>query len=88
MQRSFFGVVHKAIACTPNRNPDRDAYDRGVLTLARAIRQLEEELAGGTPDRAQAQQVLGWLSSIMEVKGVDPGEQQERLQEIRSEFGV
>lgn len=79
---TFLGSVMKAIACTPNKNFDNDAYDRGVIEPARKIRKLQEELNDERPTDEQMREVMSLLLTIFETKMVDMEEREDRLREI------
>ncbi|MBX7167801.1 MAG: hypothetical protein K1X74_15825 [Pirellulales bacterium] len=79
---TFLGSVMKAIACTPNKNFDDDAYDRGVIEPARKIRKLQEELGDARPSDEQIKEVMGLLLIIFETKMVDMDEREDRIKEI------
>ncbi len=79
---TFLGSVMKAIACTPNKNFDNDAYDRGVIEPARKIRKLWEELGDENPPPEQMKDVMQWLLVIFETKIVDWDEREDRIKEI------
>jgi len=79
---TFLGSVMKAIACTPNKNFDDDAYDRGVIEPARKIRKLHEELGDARPTDEQMKEVMSLLLTIFETKMVDMDEREDRLKEI------
>lgn len=78
----FLGAVLKAVACTPNKNFDSAAYERGVVEPTRRIRKLSEEFAGQRPSDAQVQEVMSLLLGILQTKQVDLAERQERIAEI------
>ncbi len=79
---TFLGSVMKAIACTPNKNFDEDAYDRGVIQPARKIRKLQEELEDERPTDEQMKEVMDFLLTIFETKRVDMDEREDRVREI------
>lgn len=79
---SILGSVMKAIACTPNKNFDEAAYERGVLEPAQRIRRLQEDLNDGRPSDAQLRQVMDDLLLIFATKQVDWSEREDRLREI------
>ncbi|MBF2006661.1 MAG: hypothetical protein IGS49_14630 [Chlorogloeopsis fritschii C42_A2020_084] len=79
---TFLGSVQKAIACTPNNNPNTEAYTQEVLPAARKIRQLAEELGKNQPSTEQMKEAISLLVKIFEVKQVDMEERRERLEEI------
>ena len=78
----FLGGVMKHIACTPNKNFDNEAYERGVIEPARKIRKLQEELGEARPSDDQIREVIGWLLTIFETKMVDWDEREDRLREL------
>lgn len=79
---TYLGSVMKAIACTPNKNFDNDAYDKGVIEPARKIRKLQEELGDARPSDEQIKEVMGYLLTIFETKMVDMDEREDRIKEI------
>ncbi len=79
---SLLGSVMKAIACTPNRNPDIQAYEKGVVEPARHIRQLWDQLGDERPSDDQIREVVPLLLTVFETKGVDMEERNDRLREI------
>lgn len=79
---TFLGSVMKAIACTPNKNFDNDAYEKGVIEPARKIRKLQEELGDARPSDEQMKEVMSYLLTIFETKMVDQDEREDRLKEI------
>ncbi len=85
---SFLGSVMKAIACTPNRNFDEAAYERGVLAPSRRIRKMWEEKGDARPSDDEIREVLKMLVGILETKQVDPAERRERLEEIRAKHAL
>lgn len=72
----------KAIACTPNKNFDNDAYDKGVIEPAQKIRKLWEELDDKRPTDEQMKEVMDLLLVIFETKMVDMDEREDRIKEI------
>lgn len=78
----FLGSVMKAIACTPNKNFDNEAYDKGVIEPARRIRKLQEELGDARPSDEQIKEVMSMLLTIFETKMVDHDEREDRIKEI------
>lgn len=72
----------KAIACTPNKNFDNDAYERGVIAPARKIRALYEKLDDKRPSDEEIKEVIAYLLTIFETKMVDMDEREDRLKEI------
>lgn len=81
-QPTFLGSVMKAIACTPNKNFDDQAYDAGVIEPARKIRKLWEELGDRRPTDDQMREVMSLLLTIFETKMVDWDEREDRVREI------
>jgi [acyl-carrier-protein] S-malonyltransferase len=79
---TFLGSVMKAIACTPNKNFDNAAYERGVIEPARKIRRLQEQLADAKPSAEQMREVMDLLLLIFETKMVDMDEREDRVKEI------
>jgi len=79
---SFLGSVMKAVACTPNKNFDDAAYDRGVIEPARKIRRMMEELGDAAPSTEQIREAISLLLTIFETKMVDMDEREDRLREI------
>jgi len=72
----------KAIACTPNKNFDNDAYDKGVIEPAQIIRKLWEELDDKRPSDEQMKEMMDHLLMIFETKMVDMDEREDRIKEI------
>ncbi len=72
----------KAIACTPNKNFDNDAYDKGVIEPAQKIRKLWDELDDKRPTDEQMKEVMDLLLVIFETKMVDMDEREDRIKEI------
>lgn len=72
----------KAIACTPNKNFDNDAYDKGVIEPAQKIRKLWDELDDKRPTDEQMKEVMDLLLVIFETKMVDMDEREDRVKEI------
>ena len=79
---TFLGSVLKAIACTPNKNFDQQAYEVGVLEPARRIRKLWDELGEQRPSDEQIREVMQLLLQIFETKMVDGEERDDRLRDI------
>ncbi len=79
---SVLGSVMKAVACTPNRNFDEAAYQRGVIEPAQRIRKLQEDLDDARPSDEQIRQAIDWLLTIFQTKQVDWDEREDRLREI------
>lgn len=79
---SVLGSIMKAVACTPNKNPDTQAYEQGVVVPARKIRKLWGELGDERPTDAQIQDAVQGLLEIFETKRVDMKERNDRLREI------
>lgn len=79
---SFFGSVLKAIACTPNNNPDDAIYETEVLGPCRRIRQMMAELGDKRPEEAEMRETLALLRRIFQAKLTDPAEREERFREI------
>ncbi|MFO0949212.1 MAG: hypothetical protein U1D30_25425 [Planctomycetota bacterium] len=79
---TFLGSVMKAIACTPNKNFDNAAYEKGVIEPARKIRKLQEELGDARPSDEQMKEVMAYLLTIFETKMVDHDEREDRIKEI------
>lgn len=79
---TFFGSVMKQIACTPNKNFDEEAYDRGVIEPARRIRKLHEEHGDARPSDDVMKEVMGLLLTIFETKMVDWDEREDRIKEV------
>lgn len=78
---TFLGSVMKAIACTPNKNFDNDAYDKGVIEPAAKIRKLQEELEDQRPSDSQMKEVMILLLTIFDTKMVDMEEREDRIRE-------
>jgi [acyl-carrier-protein] S-malonyltransferase len=79
---TFLGSVMKAIACTPNRNVDAQAYDTGALQPARHIRKRWNELGDRRPSDDEIREVMALLARILETKMVDVEERADRVAEI------
>jgi [acyl-carrier-protein] S-malonyltransferase len=79
---TFLGSVLKAIACTPNKNFDQQAYEAGVLEPARRIRKLWDELGEQRPSDEQIREVMQLLLQIFETKMVDVEERDDRIRDI------
>lgn len=79
---TMLGTVMKHIACTPNRNPDAAAYEKGVIEPARRIRQMQESLGDKEPDAAQAREAVELLLKIFATKEVDWPEREERIRDL------
>lgn len=79
---SLLGSVMKAVACTPNKNFDDQAYEKGVIEPCRTIRKLHDELGDARPSDEQIKEVIGFLLTIFETKIVDMDEREDRLKEI------
>jgi len=78
---TFIGSVMKHIACTPNKNFDEAAYDRGVIEPASRIRKLQEILGEERPSDLQMREVMALLLTIFETKFVDMEEREDRVRE-------
>lgn len=76
----------KHIACTPNKNFDNDAYEKGVIEPARKIRQLQADLGEVRPSDPQIQEVMSWLLTIFETKMVDWDEREDRIRELLDRY--
>jgi hypothetical protein len=79
---TFYGSVLKAVACTPNRNPDDRVYDAEVLPRARRLRQAQAALGDGAPTADQIAAALDELAVILRAKCVAEEEIRDRMQEI------
>ena len=84
----FFGAVLKAIACTRNHNTDQTGYAQGAIAPATRIREFETELGERPITRAEAEQVLGWLSTIFDTKHTPAEEREHYFGYIASVSGV
>lgn len=78
----ILGSVLKHIACTPNKNFDNDAYDRGVIEPARKIRKMYEELGEARPSDDQIREAVQLLLQTFETKMVDWDEREDRIKEL------
>jgi [acyl-carrier-protein] S-malonyltransferase len=78
----IFGSFLKHIACTPNKNFDNEAYDKGVIEPARKIRKMYEELGEARPSDEQIKEAMDLLLLIFETKMVDWDEREERIKEL------
>jgi hypothetical protein len=85
---SFFGAVLRAVACTPNLNPDLDAYERGVLEPCRTIRTMAERTGSGAPTAEDTEKAIALLVGILRTKRVDDEEIRARLEEIAKSSGT
>jgi hypothetical protein len=85
---TFFGSVLKAIACTPNYNRSADEYARGVLEPAKRIRALSDACGAVAPNEPQMREAIALLLVVLETKGTDMEEREERLQEILVRSGI
>jgi [acyl-carrier-protein] S-malonyltransferase len=83
----FFDAVKKAVVCTPNLNPDVEAYDRGVLGPWAELEKLEAAIGEASPSEDQLRAALALLKTIFDTKQVDPTEQRERFGEILAPLG-
>lgn len=79
---TFYGSVLKAVACTPNRNPDDRVYDAEVLPRARRLREAQVALGDGAPTADQMAAALDDLAVILRAKCVAEEEIRDRMQEI------
>jgi len=84
---TFLGAVLKEIACTPNSNFDAEDYRRRVIEPVRGIRKLDQEVGEGDLSDSQRRGVLQTLSTVLEAKGVDATEREERLAGLVDRFG-
>jgi hypothetical protein len=80
--KAFVGLVLKAIACTPNRNPDVRAYDAEVVQPARRIRAAQASLGDQPPPPEQMREMLVTLVAILRAKRVDEDEIRDRVGEV------
>ena len=84
------GTLQKIVACTPNREFDAAAYERGVLVPARRIRRLAEAHADApeslAPEALAA--ALDDLLTILATKQVDPEERVEHVTELLDRHGL
>jgi [acyl-carrier-protein] S-malonyltransferase len=78
----ILGSFLKQIACTPNKNFDNEAYERGVIEPARKIRQMYEELGEARPSDEQIKEAMDHLLTIFETKMVDWDEREDRIKEL------
>ena len=81
-QPPILGSVLKHIACTPNKNFDNDAYDKGVIEPARQIRKMYEDLGDARPTDEQIKEAVRLLLVIFETKMVDWDEREDRIKEL------
>lgn len=86
--RAFFGAVLRAVACTRNHNEDRDEYAAGVLAPAARIREFESEVAGRPLTRGEAEQVLGWLDTILRTKRTSADDREHHTRHIAAVSGL
>lgn len=85
---AFFGAVLRAVACTRNHNEDRAEYAAGVLAPAGRIREFETELGGGPLTRADAEQVLSWLDTVLRTKRTPDEEREHHTSHIARVSGL
>jgi len=83
---TFLGAVLKEIACTPNVNFDAEDYRRRVIEPVRGIRKLDQEVGEGELSEEQRRDVLRTLKAVLDAKGVDGAEREERLANLASRF--
>jgi hypothetical protein len=81
---SFVGLVLKAIACTPNRNPDVSVYDAAVVQPTGRIRAAQASLGDQPPPVEQMREMLISLVAILRAKRVDEDEIRDRVSEVLS----
>jgi hypothetical protein len=79
---TFYGSVLKAIACTPNLNPDARVYETEVLPRSRRLREAQTALGAAAPDPAQMRGALAELVAILRAKRVPEDEIRDRLRDI------
>ncbi len=79
---TFYGSVLKAVACTPNRNPDDRVYETEVLPRARRFREAQTALGEASPTAEQMASALADLEIVLKAKHVDEAEIAERMREI------
>jgi hypothetical protein len=80
---TFYGSVLKAIACTPNLNPDERVYQTEVLPRARRLREAQATLGDTRPPTAeQIQAALSDLVAILRAKRVGEEEVRDWLRDI------
>ena len=84
----FLRALQKAIACTPNRNFDSGDYDERVVLPARRLRQLADELGDTPPSQTQVREAIETLLGILEAKGVDLVEREERIHELLEAYDL
>jgi hypothetical protein len=75
----FFAPVMRAIACTPNRNPDLEAYRVGVIEPASKIRALLAACEKSPPTQEQMSEALRLLAGILRAKRLEREEFEERM---------
>src|SRR5262245_35323599 len=80
--KPFVGLILKAIACTPNRNPDVSAYEAEVVEPARRIRAAQASLGDQPPPAEQMREMLVSLVAILRAKRVDEDEIRDRVGEV------
>lgn len=85
---TFLGAVMKEIACTPNTNFDPGDYRRRVIEPVRRIRTMDEEVGAGDVPEPRRREVTEILASVLEAKGVEPAEREERLAGLARRFGL
>jgi hypothetical protein len=76
---SFVGPALKAIACTPNREPDPGVYETEVAQPTRHIRAAQASPGDQTPPLEQMREMLASLVAILRAKRVE--------EEIRDRVG-
>ena len=79
---TFYGSVLKAIACTPNRNPDGRAHQAEVLPRSRRLREAQAALGETPPNAEQIRAALNDLIAILDAKCVAGEEVRDWLGEI------
>lgn len=83
----FFDQIKKHVVCTPNLNPDEEAYRVGVLEPYAEIEKLAEAVKEQTSDE-QLRRALTLLKTIFETKRVSPEEQRSRFDELVQKTGM
>lgn len=86
-------VITRCLAvavCVKNRNPDGEAYRKGVIEPYRKIQRLQEELERSerAPTLEQQRDALRMLGSTFEVKGTPEAERRQRFEQIFAETGT
>jgi hypothetical protein len=85
---TFLGAVMKEIACTPNTNFDPEDYRCRVIEPVRRIRRMDADVGAGDVPELRRREVAEMLASVLEAKGVEPTEREERLAGLARRFGL